>query len=85
MAIYLELSNKQISYPSKESSVDEDNHNPTSNIIYNLAQLGIPLRDAELFDIGTYLEILDIHKGMTDVKGVRSRKATQEDIDLFLL
>jgi hypothetical protein len=66
--------------------VPVDSHSPTANIIFNLAQLGIPLRDAELFDIGTYLEIVDIQsKMLKGSAGETTRKATQKDIDNFLL
>jgi len=50
-----------------------------------LAQLGISLRDAELFDVSTYLEVLDIQEKMLNKNEVGSRRATQSDIDLFLL
>jgi hypothetical protein len=49
-----------------------------------LAQLGIPLRDAELFDIETYLQIIDIQARIMNGEKV-SRPATQQDIDSFLL
>lgn len=61
-----------------------NNHSPTANIIYNLAKLGISLRDAELFDIETYIELIEIEISILNGNST-SRKATQKDIDLFLL
>jgi hypothetical protein len=58
-------------------------HSFTANIIYNLAQLGIPIRDSEFFDIQTYLEIVEIHKNVYAGE-TPSRQATQADIDTFL-
>lgn len=58
-------------------------HSVTANIIFNLAQLGIPIRDSEFFDIHTYLEIVEIQKNLYSKEG-SSREATQSDIDAFL-
>lgn len=61
------------------------NHQPTSNIIFNLAQMGIPLKDAFFIEIDTYFELLDLFRESFN-GGVGSRKeATQADIDKFLL
>lgn len=58
-------------------------HQPTSNIIFNLAQMGIPIRDAFFIEIDTYFELLDLFKeSMGGSSG--SRRATQADIDKFL-
>lgn len=57
----------------------------TSNIIYNLAQIGVPIRDAELFDIATYMEIVQIAKEQMDGIDGSPKHATQSDIDAFLL
>jgi hypothetical protein len=48
-----------------------------------LAQLGIPIRDSEFFDIKTYLEIVEIQKNVYAGEAP-SRAATQTDIDTFL-
>jgi len=48
-----------------------------------LAQLGIPIRDAEFFDIRTYLDIVKLQKSIYE-EGGSSRQATQADIDAFL-
>jgi len=48
-----------------------------------LAQLGIPIRDSEFFDIKTYLEIVEIQKNLYSKEGT-TRSATQSDIDAFL-
>lgn len=62
----------------------EKGHEATSNIIFNLAQMGIPLRDACFIEIDTYFELLDLFKkSMGDHSS--SRMATQSDIDSFLL
>ena len=59
-------------------------HKPTSNVIFNLAQMGISLRDAEFIEIDTYFELLDLFReSMSGEK--KPRPATQEDIDAFLL
>jgi len=57
--------------------------NITANIIFNLAQLGIPIRDAIYFDIKTYLDIVKLQKSIYGQDGI-SRQATQADIDAFL-
>lgn len=59
-------------------------HEATSNIIFNLAQMGIPIRDAYFIEIDTYFELVDLFKeSMGHVEG--HRNATQSDIDNFLL
>lgn len=59
-------------------------HKTTSNVIFNLAQMGISLRDAEFIEIDTYFELLDLFReSMSGEK--KPRPATQEDIDAFLL
>lgn len=50
-----------------------------------MAQLGISIRDAELFDIATYKEIVEIAKEQMEGICGGPRKATQSDIDKFLL
>ena len=68
--------------PSSPSN--EKGHEATSNIIFNLAQMGIPLRDACFIEIDTYFELVDLFKeSMGHVEG--HRNATQSDIDNFLL
>ena len=60
-----------------------DEKSVTANIIFNLAQLGIPIRDSEFFDISVYLEIIELQK---EIYGGANgcRRATQSDIDAFL-
>lgn len=58
-------------------------HQPTSNIIFNLAQMGIPLKDAFFIEIDTYFELLDLFRESLS-GGSGPRKATQADIDKFL-
>ena len=57
--------------------------NITATIIFNLASLGIPIRDAEFFDIRTYLDIIALQKKIYG-EGGTTRQATQADIDAFL-
>jgi hypothetical protein len=49
----------------------------------NLAKLGIQISESRYFDIATYAEIIEIE--LTHVGGGNIRKATQSDIDRFLL
>lgn len=60
------------------------NHQPTSNIIFNLAQMGISIKDAFFIEIDTYFELLDLFR--ESIGGGRGgpRRATQADIDKFL-
>lgn len=60
-----------------------DEKSVTANIIFNLAQLGIPIRDSQFFDVATYLEIVEIQKQVYGGES-GSRAATQSDIDAFL-
>lgn len=46
--------------------------------------MGIPLKDAFFIEIDTYFELLDLFRESFN-GGVGSRKATQADIDKFLL
>lgn len=62
----------------------ESIYTPTANIIYNLAQLGIPIKDSKYFDIGIYIELIEIH-AKTISGEPTTRPATQSDIDAFLL
>jgi len=50
----------------------------------NLATLGISIKDSEFIDIETYFEIVDLHLKTIDYDN-QSRRATQSDIDKFLL
>jgi len=59
-------------------------HEATSNIIYNLSQMGISIRDAYFIEIDTYFELVDLYKkSMSSVEG--TREATQSEIDSFLM
>ena len=49
----------------------------------NLAQHGIQISESRFFDIATYAEIIEIE--LVHTGGANTRKATQSDIDLFLL
>jgi len=61
-----------------------DVKNITANIIFNLAHLGISIEDTKTFDLDTYFEIVQLE--MNVINGEQSKKkATQSDIDKFLL
>lgn len=62
----------------------QDEQNTTSNIIYNLAHLGISIKDTEYFDIEVYARLIDLEV-RTISNHESPRKANQKDIDLFLL
>lgn len=63
----------------------KSDHEATSNIIFNLAQMGIPIKDAFFIEIDTYFELLDLFESSIRKTSETSRKATQADIDQFLL
>ena len=67
------------------SPSSEKGHEATSNIIFNLAQMGIPLRDACFIEIDTYFELVDLFKNATSDSSNNPRVATQADIDMFLM
>lgn len=60
-------------------------HQATSNIIFNLSQMGISLTDAFLIEIDTYFELVDLFMESMGKSEDSSREATQSDIDNFLL
>lgn len=62
----------------------QDEQNTTANIIYNLAHLGISIKDTEFFDIEVYSKIIELEVNTMSGEAT-SRNATQKDIDLFLL
>lgn len=73
---------KKDPHPSHQQRNDEVNI--TANIIFNLAHLGISIADTKTFDLDTYFEIVQLE--MNVIKGNQSsRRATQKDIDKFLL
>ena len=75
------------SFPHKKKKVSSGTirkHQATSNIIFNLSQMGISLRDAFLIEIDTYFELVVLYSSQFK-KDVGSREATQADIDSFLL
>ena len=71
----------QVTHPIPNSKA---RHEATSNIIFNLAQMGIPIRDAFFIEIDTYFELVDLFKESYG-SSERGRNATQSDIDNFLL
>ena len=61
-----------------------DDVNVTANIIFNLAHLGISVDDTKTFDLDTYFEIVELELNV--INGKQSiKRATQKDIDTFLL
>jgi hypothetical protein len=63
---------------------NNDNVNITANIIFNLAHLGISLEDTKNFDLDTYFEIVELEMNVINGKQ-SSKRATQKDIDAFLV
>jgi hypothetical protein len=73
---------KKDQHPSRQQR--NDDVNITANIIFNLAHLGISIEDTKNFDLDTYFEIVELE--MNVINGNQtSKKATQNDIDKFLL
>ncbi len=66
------------------SSNDESEFGMTANIIFNLAHLGISIEDSKHFDLQTYLELVQLEMQVISGKS-NLRKATQSDIDAFLI
>ncbi|MDY0364174.1 MAG: hypothetical protein RBR27_05590, partial [Bacilli bacterium] len=64
--------------------IESQDEHVTANIIYNLAHLGISLKDARYIDIDVYVELINLEL-KTISNEPESRRATQKDIDLFLL
>jgi hypothetical protein len=61
-----------------------DSQNITANIIFNLAHLGISIEDTNTFDLNTYFEIVELEMNVINGKQ-GSKRATQKDIDQFLI
>ena len=55
----------------------------SSAIIFNMAKLGLSIEDTKHFDIGTYIELIEIEKEL--YKDETNRRANQSDIDSFFL
>ena len=70
---------------SSQQSNRNQKHQATSNIIFNLAQMGISIRDAFYVEIDTYFELVDLFAESMGGTKSKSREATQSDIDNFLL
>jgi len=63
---------------------NSESQNITANIIFNLAHLGISIEDTKNFDLDTYFEIVGLE--MNVINGnIANKRATQRDIDMFLL
>ena len=58
--------------------------NITANIIFNLAHLGLSIEDTKNFDLATYFDIVELEMNVKNGKQT-NKKATQSDIDRFLL
>lgn len=66
------------------SQNDEPEFGATSNIIFNLAHLGLSIEDSKYFDITTYFELVQLEmKVISGNSGVKI--ASQADIDRFLI
>jgi hypothetical protein len=74
---------KKETHPSTQQRRNDDSH-ITANVIFNLAHLGISIEDSKNFDLDTYFEIVELE--MNVISGSNSsKKATQKDIDSFLI
>ncbi len=71
---------RKVKHPQKNTT-----HTPTSNVIYNLAQMGIAISDAHFIEIDTYFELIDLFNESLNQIDNGPRMATQSDIDNFLL
>ena len=69
----------QPNHPQKNDDV-----NITANIIFNLAHLGISIEDSKNFDLETYFDIAELEMNVNNGKQ-SNKRATQKDIDRFLL
>ncbi len=69
-------------HPPNQNSTEEKDI--TANIIFNLAHLGLSIEDTKSFDLETYFSIVELEKNV--ISGNKtSKRATQHDIDNFLL
>jgi hypothetical protein len=76
------LSKKAPNHP--HSLNDEPEFGATSNIIFNLAHLGISVEDSKYFDLTTYFELVQLEMKVISRDG-GSKRASQADIDRFLI
>lgn len=60
-----------------------NHHSFSANIIFNLGKLGLSIEDSKLFDIATYIELIELEKEL--YKSEATRSATQSDIDSFFI
>lgn len=70
--------------PHSSNQQKNDDVNITANIIFNLAHLGLSIEDTKNFDLGTYFDIVELEMNVSKGKQANKR-ATQQDIDHFLL
>lgn len=69
-------------HPANQNNTEEKDI--TANIIFNLAHLGLSIEDTKSFDLETYFSIVELERNV--ISGTKSSKrATQHDIDNFLL
>ena len=74
----------QIRKKNKIPSGTVQEHEATSNIIFNLSQMGISLSEASSIELDTYFELLDLYGESMSAKP-KNRMASQMDIERFLL
>lgn len=70
--------------PHQSRPQKNDDVNITANIIFNLAHLGISIEDSKNFDLDTYFDIAELEMNINNGKQ-SNKRATQNDIDMFLL
>lgn len=71
-------------HPQPVSQSSKEEQDITANIIFNLAHLGLSIEDTKSFDLETYFSIVELEKNVISGKK-SSKRATQHDIDNFLL
>jgi hypothetical protein len=76
------LSKKAPNHPHSQN--DELEFGATSNIIFNLAHLGLSIEDSKYFDLSTYFELVQLEMNVISGKD-SGRRASQSDIDAFLI
>lgn len=81
LAYYFQEQKREEKVPQK----NKQRHQATSNIIFNLAQMGISLGDAYFIELDTYFELVDLFQESMGGSRPMSREASQSDIDSFLL
>jgi len=71
-------------HPNPVNQSSNEEKDITANIIFNLAHIGLSIEDTKSFDLETYFSIVELEKNV--ISGNKfSKRATQKDIDAFLV